>query len=119
MTTTRRRRIVRWALVAPLGAMVLLVSYLAGYGTFNWHYGRQLRLRTLPALQTPSVFHNLFTPLYLYETTDWIGARTLSTWRNWCLNKGGETGQTWEQCWLRSEEDHKALRRASRSSVRQ
>lgn len=118
MVATRKRQIV-WRTALVLAVLVVLpVAYLGWYGAFNWHYGRQLRLRTLPAIQTPSVLQRAFTPLYQYELTAWPGARALGTWRHWCINKGGDTGQTWEQCWNRCETDRQSRRRASRSSIR-
>lgn len=94
---SRKRRIIKRVALAGSGTVVLAVSYLSAYGAFNWNLGKTAAL-------TP-----VFAPLHLYESTDYPGALSLHAWRNWCLNQGVGSGLTWEECWRRSEENHKKI----------
>jgi hypothetical protein len=97
MVNARKRQIVKRVSLSACGMVLLVVSYLAAYGAFNWNLGKPVSLRTV------------FAPLHLYEATDYPGALALHAWRNWCLNQGVGSGLTWEENWQRSEENHKQI----------
>jgi len=84
MPTTRRRRIVRRAVIA---GMLLSVLYVGNYLTLHWLYGG--------GYIGPAVFDacnsTLYVPMRLYASSDLPGAYTLRAaahgWRIWGENR--------------------------------
>ena len=86
MPATRRRRIVRRAVMALAVVVLLVVWYVAAFASVSWSVGAgYISGKTDDVMQ-----HTVFAPLrwYAYDDPDKPFANDLRTLRLWCLLQG-------------------------------
>jgi hypothetical protein len=92
---SRRRRIVKRSALAVAGVALLLSSYIASWGAWEWLKGRE----TIggPPVSSVKWVEKLFVPIVFYAYSDWPGHRTLRVFCELCNSRGGGSHCTWSQ----------------------
>jgi hypothetical protein len=84
MVESRKRRIVRRAVVAVAVPLLLSASYASSYGILEWLWGRD----EISQADYLWMKGNVFTPLESYRYSDAVGSHTFDDFCFWCLKRG-------------------------------
>jgi hypothetical protein len=94
MSTARKRRFVKRAIVAMSVVVLLLSSYVAGWAVQLWFAGYEVRGG--PKV-TYKWINGIFEPVIFYQRQEWPGYRTLGVFGVWCYTRGSGEKVTWDE----------------------
>jgi hypothetical protein len=92
MTERRPRRIVRRAVMAVAGIVLLLAGYVGSYGYMRWLHGRE----EIDSRSAAMFYATSYAPLRLYERSGLPWSKHLRRFGAWCYWKGGGMSYKWQ-----------------------
>jgi hypothetical protein len=95
MPAIRCRRILRRAVIALVGTVLLLTSYVLSCGGVYYYVGRHLGTPMNASVATTAT--HFCAPLVLYSQNEWPGARLLETFTVWCSLQGTRHPPSWHR----------------------
>lgn len=104
MAESRKRRIVRRAVIALAVVVLLLSGYVSAYFGMSWLRGR----RVVSPNQAKTIRTTVFAPFHAYkQDEDAPGSRTFRLLELWCMNHGNGSPCSWKELEERmTQEEH-------------
>lgn len=90
---SRKKRIVRRAVMVIAGVILALSLYLSSYCGVFWLFGKQ----AVNEEEFASLRATVFWPINVYGLSDWPGGRSIRVTAYWCMFRSSGTEFAWDE----------------------